>query len=77
MEAPMLDGQQGPGLAAEMEIALMEQYLGRSLHSLHLEPAEKAERLWKEASLYASLHLEEMKARAHLIGELHSAPHEM
>lgn len=59
---------------AVLEKALMEEYLqeqGYSLEGLKLLPKELAEQLMKDASQYASLKMEEVEARAHLIDELH------
>ncbi len=49
---------------AQLEIALMEEYLGRSLQSLAELPEEEAARLRAEASRYASARLAEIEARA-------------
>ena len=67
--------------SALLEKALMEEYLhekGYSLEVLKLLPADLVEKLMKEASQYASLKMEEVKARAHFIEELHddSSPFE-
>ena len=59
---------------AMLEKALIEEYLhekGYSLEGLKILPAELAEKLMKEASRYASLKMEEVQARAHLVKELH------
>jgi hypothetical protein len=61
---------------AELEIALIEMYLGRTLRSLNDLPPEHARRLRIAASLYASLRLEELKATSHLVKELHGRQHE-
>ncbi len=56
---------------AELEQALMEEFLGcpmSTLNSLHPDEAKKRR---IAASLYASLHMEEMRARAHLVMALH------
>lgn len=61
--------------SALLEKALMEEYLhekGYSLDVLKLLPADLVEKLMKEASQYASLKMEEVKARAHFIEELHN-----
>ncbi|MGQ9841380.1 MAG: hypothetical protein ACUVR4_12865 [Anaerolineae bacterium] len=52
---------------AQLEIALMEEYLGRPLHSLAELPAKEAARLRTEASRYASTRLAEIEARAGLV----------
>lgn len=59
---------------AMLEKALIEEYLkekGYTLEAVKRLPAELAEKLWKEASQYASLKMEEVEARAHFIKELH------
>jgi len=60
---------------AMLEKALIEEYLngkGYSHESLKILPAELVENLMKAASRYASLKMEEVKARAHLVKELHN-----
>lgn len=49
---------------AKLEIALMEEFLGRSLRSLAELPAEEARRLREAASRHASARLAEIEARA-------------
>ncbi len=49
---------------ARLEIALMEEYLGRPLSTLAELPEEEAARLRAEASRYASARLAEIEARA-------------
>ncbi len=59
---------------AMLEKALIEEYLktkGYSHEDLKKLPVELVEKLMKEASQYASLKMEEVKARAHLVKELH------
>ncbi len=59
---------------ALLEKALIEEYLhekGSSMEALRSLPAEQAEKLMTEASQYASLKMEEVSARAHLVQELH------
>jgi hypothetical protein len=59
---------------AAMEKALIEEYLleqGYSLEKLKELPEQVAKQLMKEASKYASLKLEEIEARAHLVEEIH------
>ena len=59
---------------AFLERQLIEQYLhekGYSLEGLKKLPADLVEKLMKEASRYASLKMEDVKARAHFIQELH------
>jgi len=57
-----------------MENALIAEYLkqkGYTHDDLKKLPAEIVEKLMKEASQYASLKMEEVEARAHLVKELH------
>ena len=59
---------------AALEKALIEEYLkeqGYSLEKIKELPKQIARKLMKEASQYASLKLEEVKARARFIDELH------
>jgi hypothetical protein len=59
---------------AFLEKQLIEQYLhekGYSLEGLKKLPADLVEKLMKEASQYASLKMEDVKARAHFLQELH------
>ncbi|MDP1547998.1 MAG: hypothetical protein Q8L87_18460 [Anaerolineales bacterium] len=59
---------------ALLERALIEEYLeekGYSHEALKTLPADVVEKLMKEASQYASLKMEEVSARAHLIKDLH------
>lgn len=59
---------------ALLEKALIDEYLhqrGYSHEELKKLPADVVEKLMKEASQYASLKMEEVEARAHLIKELH------
>lgn len=57
-----------------LENALIEEYLveqGYSLEKLKVLPERVVKQLMKEASRYASLRLEEIEARAHLVEEMH------
>ncbi|NOT04691.1 MAG: hypothetical protein HOP27_08850 [Anaerolineales bacterium] len=59
---------------ALLEKALIAEYLkekGYSHEDLKKLPAELVEKLMKEASQYASLKMEEVRARAHFVKELH------
>lgn len=59
---------------AMLEKALIEEFLkqkGYTHDDLKKLPAELVEKLMKEASQYASLKMEEVKARAHFVKELH------
>ena len=59
---------------AMLEKALIEEFLkqkGYTHDDLKKLPAELVEKLMKEASQYASLKMEEVEARAHLVKELH------
>lgn len=60
--------------SALMENALISEFLkqkGYTHEDLKKLPAELVEKLMKEASQYASLKMEEVQARAHLVKELH------
>lgn len=59
--------------AAQLEIALMEEYLGQPLQSLALLPEDEAARLRAEASRYASARLAEIEARAGFVHHLAGA----
>lgn len=66
---------------AALEKALIEEYLkeqGYTLEKLKELPERVAKQLMKEASRYASLKLEEIESRAHLVEEIHDkgASHE-
>jgi hypothetical protein len=59
---------------ALLENTLIEEYLhekGYSRKALKKLPTELVETLMKEATRYASLKMEEVKARANLVHELH------
>ena len=59
---------------AVLEKALIEEYLhehGYSLEKLKELPKEMTQMLMKDATRYASLKMEEVKARAHLVEEIH------
>lgn len=59
---------------AHMENILIEEYLhekGYSRKGLKQLPAELVETLMKEATRYASLKMEEVKAKAHFVEEIH------
>ena len=69
-----MDNQQMEDPNAVLENALMEEYLhehGYSLEKLKELPKEMVEQLMKDATRYASLKMEEVKARAHFLQELH------
>ena len=69
-----MDNQQMKDPNAVLEKALMEEYLherGYSLEKLKELPKEMVEQLMKDATRYASLKLEEIKARAHFVDEIH------
>lgn len=69
-----MDNQKMEDPNAVLEKALMEEYLhgrGYSLEKLKELPKELVEKLMKEATRYASLKLEEIKARAHFVDEIH------
>ena len=59
---------------AVLEKALMEEYLherGYSLEKLKEMPKEMVEQLMKDATRYASLKMEDVKAKAHFVEEIH------
>jgi hypothetical protein len=62
---------------AQLERAFIEDYLRsrhHSLDTLKLLPADEADELLNQASLFASGRLAEVESRAHLVDELHRAP---
>jgi len=62
---------------AHLERAFIEEYLRsrhHSLDTLKLLPADEADALLNEASLFASGRLAEVESRAHLVDELHRVP---
>jgi hypothetical protein len=62
---------------AQLERAFIEEYLRsrhQTLDSLKQLPADEADALLHEASLFASGRLAEVESRAHLFDELHRAP---
>lgn len=59
---------------AMLEKALIEEYLkekGYSHEALKTLPPKLVKKIMQEASQYASLKMEEVSARAHLVKELH------
>ena len=59
---------------AQMELSFIKEFLerrGYSLTTLHELPHEQAERLLKEASVYASGKLTEVESRAHYVHDVH------
>jgi uncharacterized membrane-anchored protein YjiN (DUF445 family) len=69
-----VDNQKMEDPNAVLEKALMEEYLherGYSLEKLKELPKEMVEELMKDATRYASLKMEEVKARAHFVEEIH------
>jgi hypothetical protein len=59
-----------------LEKNLIEEYLhekGYSRKGLKELPAELVETLMKEATRYAALKMEEVKARAHFVTEIHAS----
>jgi hypothetical protein len=62
---------------AHLERAFIEEYLRSRQHSLdtlRLLPADEADALLHQASLFASGRLAEVESRAHLVDELHRVP---
>jgi hypothetical protein len=73
MEADM-DNQKMEDPNAVLEKALIEEYLhehGYSLEKLKEMPKEMVQMLMKDATRYAALKMEEVKARAHFVEEIH------
>ena len=71
---PDSDPAPRPDQTAELELALISEFLdrrGQSLHSLHLLPDAERHTLMREASLYASSRLSEVESRAHYVDDLH------
>jgi hypothetical protein len=71
---PIVDAEPMEDRNALLERALIEEYLndkGYTHEDLKKLPAEVVEKLMKEASRFASLKMEEVSARAHLIKDLH------
>jgi hypothetical protein len=59
---------------AQLEIALIEEYLhahGHTLVSVHALPATVARSILCDASRYASGRLTEVESRAHYVEEIH------
>lgn len=74
---PDADQAPRPDQTAELEMALISEYLerrGHTLHSLHLLPEADRHALMRDASLYASSRLSEVESRAHYVDDLHNAP---
>jgi len=69
-----MNGKEKEIFDASLEKALIEEYLGEQGYSLgklkHL-PERVVKQLMKEATRYASLKMEEIEARAHLVEEMH------
>lgn len=71
---PDSDPAPRPDQTAELELALISEFLdrrGHSLHSLSLLPDAERHALMREASLYASSRLSEVESRAHYVDDLH------
>lgn len=71
---PDTDPAPRPDQTADLELALISDYLerrGHTLHSLHLLPDAERHALMREASLYASSRLSEVESRAHYVDDLH------
>jgi hypothetical protein len=61
----------------QLERAFLEEYLrglGHSLEELPTLPPAEVKVLMRAASLYASMRLEEVESRSHLIEEIHGGP---
>ena len=62
---------------AQLEVALIAEFLGRrghTLETLHDLPPDQALALLKDASSFASGRLAEIESRAHLQHDLHGVP---
>jgi hypothetical protein len=71
---PDTDQPPRPDQTAELELALISEFLeqrGQSLHSLNALPEAQQHRLMREASLYASMRLSEVESRAQYVDDLH------
>jgi hypothetical protein len=67
-------GRAGDDPLAQMELAFIKEFLerrGYSLTTLRELPHEQADRLLKEASVYASGKLTEVESRAHYVHDVH------
>jgi len=71
---PDTDQPPRPDQTAELELALISDYLdrhGQSIHTLHLLPDAERHALMRDASLYASMRLSEVESRARYVDDLH------
>ena len=69
-----MNGKEKETFDASLEKALIEEYLdeqGYSLEKLTHLPERVVKQLMKEATRYASLKMEEIGAKAHLVEEMH------
>ncbi len=68
----MDDAMTGDGAqpAADLEMAFIREYLHAHVPAHPLTPEEEKRR-WRDAMLYASLKMEEVTSRAHLMKGLH------
>ena len=63
-----------PDQTADLELALISEFLerrGHTLHTIHLLPEAERHALVREASLHASTRLTEVESRAHYVDDLH------
>ena len=68
------DPEPRPDQTAELERALIAEFLenhGHTLHSLQALPEAEQQELMREASLHASMRLTEVESRARYIDDLH------
>ena len=75
---PSLETPQQEDPHAQLERAFIEEYLRSRHHSLDTVrqlPQDEALALLRQASVFASGRLTEVESRAHLVDELHRAPH--
>lgn len=69
-----MNGKENEVFDTALEKALIEEYLddqGYSMEKLKHLPERVVKQLMKEATRYASLKMEEIEARAHLVKEMH------
>ncbi|MBS1819173.1 MAG: hypothetical protein JSU08_14660 [Acidobacteria bacterium] len=71
---PDIDQAPRPDQTADLELALISEFLerrGQTLHSIHTLPEAERHAIMREASLYASSRLSEVESRAHFVDDLH------
>jgi hypothetical protein len=63
-----------PDQTAELELALIAEFLerrGHTVHTVHLLPEAERHTIMREASFYASMRLSEVESRARYVDDLH------